>query len=46
LSKHITGTIITIIIDTGIITTGAIGNDGNAGALSELIFSPAHRRFD
>jgi hypothetical protein len=46
LSKHITGTIITIrtvgttvtiIIDTGIIATGAIGNDGKAGALSELI---------
>ncbi len=34
---HITGTTITIIIDTGITTTGAIGNDGKAGALSELI---------
>jgi hypothetical protein len=46
LSKRTTGIIITIIIATGIITTGAIGNDGNAGALSELISSPAHRRFD
>jgi hypothetical protein len=46
LSKHITGTIITIIIATGIITTGVIGNDAKAGAMSELISSPAHRPLD
>jgi hypothetical protein len=46
ITTHTIGTIIIIIIDIGTITTGAIGNEGEASALRELISSPAHRRFD